>query len=418
LLGADSYGTLAAARCYKRHGIKVSVADDGRVARTMFSRCVDERFVHPPLAELGAFFDWLSTWGEQHPGTLIYPSTDDLAWLLAIERKRLGRTFRMLSPGEETMIALLDKVQLGACGGELGIDTPRSVTLGAAVEDDEAAVRTDDLRYPLLIKPRTRVLLQGGSKGILVRDRTQLAPQLARYRKLVTFHAAFTSRHPDLAQPIVQEYLGAAEMSILSVAGFVASDDYCGLASMKVLQRPRKLGIGLCFEARTLDGPLLEKLVAMCRKVGYEGVFEAEFVVTDGRRLLIDFNPRFYSQIGFEIARGLPLPLLVWEAVTGERTPTLGRHTRRTASAGGGGVYCHKTLLGMMLVLQRLSGRMSRNEVERWRGWHAGAVGRGALTDAVRDAEDALPAFVDTAKWIISFIRHPRSFLNSFVLNR
>jgi D-aspartate ligase len=419
LLGADSYGTLAAARCYKRHGINVSVANEGRFARTMFSRCVDERLIHPPLADRDAFFDWLCAWGERHPGTLVYPSTDDLAWLLAVERERLRQMFRMLSPGEATMIALLDKVQLRAWGAEFGIDTPHSVPVVASTEADEVAAGTEGLSYPLLLKPRTRVLLQGGVKGFIVRDRTQLAGQLARYRKLVTFHETFMRRHPDLAQPIVQEYVGAAETSILSVAGFVAGDGRSsGLASMKVLQRPRKLGIGLCFEERELEEPLLEKLVAMCRKVEYEGVFEAEFVVTDGRQLLIDFNPRFYSQIGFEVARGLPLPLLVWETATGERTPTRGRHARPTAASGGGAVYCHKTLLGMMLVLQRLSGRMSGTEVKRWRAWQAEADARGALTDAVRDAEDALPAFVDAAKWIISFLRHPRDFINSFVLNR
>jgi NAD(P)-dependent dehydrogenase (short-subunit alcohol dehydrogenase family) len=33
---------------------------------------------------------------------------------------------------------------------------------------------------------------------------------------------------------------------------------------------------------------------------------------------LIDVNPRFYSQMGFDIARGLPLPMLVWHAARGE----------------------------------------------------------------------------------------------------
>jgi D-aspartate ligase len=418
LLGADSYGTLAAARCYARQGIKVSVADQNRGARALFSRYVDERLVHPPLAEPAALVDWLIAWGERHPGTLIYPSTDDLAWLFAMERRRLGGSFHMLSPGEATIITLLDKLRLSAACAEVGIETPDSVALGAPVHEDEAAAHVECLRYPMLIKPRIRALLQGGIKGFIVRDRTQLASQLARFRKLVTFHQAFTARHPDIAEPILQQYLGDAETNILSVAGFVGDDNYAALASMKILQRPRKLGIGLCFEERALEQPLVEKIAALCRKVGYQGAFEAEFVVSGDRPRLIDFNPRFYSQMGFEVARGLPLPLLVWHAARGEGSRLIPQLARPVAAAPSRQVYCHKTMLDLMLVLQRHSRRMSRGEVERWRAWHRQAARANAATDAVRDSADPMPAYVDTARWIGHFARHPRSFVNSFVLNR
>jgi D-aspartate ligase len=417
LLGADDYGTLAAARCYGRNGIKVSVADQDKGARALFSRYVDERLVHPPLGEPAALVDWLVGWGERHPGTFIYPSNDHLAWLFAIERERLGRVFHMLSPGEATIITLLDKMRLSAACGDVGIETLDSIGLGDSVPEDEAAARVEGLRYPVLIKPRIRVLLKGGIKGFIVRDRAQLGSRLARFRKLVTFHRAFTARHPDIAEPIVQRYLGVAETSILSVAGFVGGDGDCvALASIKVLQRPRKVGIGLCFEGRALEEPLVGKLAALCRKVGYQGAFEAEFVIAGRRRLLIDFNPRFYSQMGFEVARGLPVPLLVWHAARGEgsqRAPQLAPGAPPSRD-----VYCHKTMLDLVLVLQRLSGRMSGDEVERWRGWHRRAMRANAATDAVRDPADRVPALVDTGRWIVDFARHPRSFVNSFVLNR
>jgi D-aspartate ligase len=419
LLGADDYGTLAAARCYGRNGIKVSVADQDAGARARFSRYVDERLVHPPLGEPAMLVDWLVAWGERHPGTLIYPSNDHLAWLFATERERLGRTFQMLSPGDATVITLLDKMRLSAACREVGIETPDSVALGDSVPEDEAEARIEGLPYPLLIKPRIRVLLQGGIKGFIVHDRAQLGSRLARFRKLVTFHRAFTERHPDIAEPIVQQYLGAAETSILSVAGFVGGNGDCAaLASLKMLQRPRKVGIGLCFEGRALEEPLLGKVAALCRKVGYQGAFEAEFVIAGERRLLIDFNPRFYSQMGFEVARGLPVPLLVWYAARGEGSQIAQRMARTPVAPAGRDIYCHKTMLDLMLVLQRLSGRMSGDEVERWRGWHRRARRANAATDAVRDPADRKPAFVDAARWIVDFARHPRSFVNSFVLNR
>jgi predicted ATP-grasp superfamily ATP-dependent carboligase len=293
LLGADYYGTLAAVRCYGKNGIEVTVADENKRARALYSRYVGERLVHPPLGEPEILVDWLVQWAEQHPGTVLYPPNDHLAWLFAAERERLGRAFRMFSPGEETIITLLDKMRLNDVCGDLGIEVPETRALGESPRQGGASSIAEMLRYPLLLKPRIGVYLQGGIKGMIVRDRSELDSELARFRRLVTFKSAFTVRHPAIAEPIVQEYLTIAETSILSVAGFVGDDgQLVARAAMKVLQRPRKAGIGLCLEGRAVEEPLIEQLGALCRTVGYHGAFEAEFVVADDRRVLIDFNPR------------------------------------------------------------------------------------------------------------------------------
>ncbi len=420
LLGADHYGTLAAVRCYGRNGIEVTVADENKRARALYSRYVSERLVHPPLGEPEILVDWLVQWGEQHPGTVLYPPNDHLAWLFAAERDRLGHAFRMFSPGEETIIRLLDKMRLNDVCGDLGIEVPETRALGESPRQGGASPIVETLRYPLLLKPRIGVYLEGGIKGMIVRDRSELDSQLARFRRLVTFKPAFTARHPAIAEPIVQEYLTVAETSILCVAGFVGDDgQLVARAAMKVLQRPRKAGIGLCLEGRAVEEPLVEQLGALCRTVGYHGAFEAEFVVADDRRVLIDFNPRFYSQMGFEVARGLALPLLVWHAARGERSRLNEELVRARAwRESGNEIYCHKKMLDLVLTLQGASRRMSGDNVKRWRAWHRQAARIGAATDAVHDRDDRMPAVVDTARWMTDFAKHPRSFVNSFVLNR
>ena len=52
-------------------------------------------------------------------------------------------------------------------------------------------------------------------------------------------------------------------------------------------------------------------------RIGYFGVFEAEFIRLGDERLLIDFNPRFFGQMGFDVARGLPIVGLAYEAALG-----------------------------------------------------------------------------------------------------
>ncbi|MDO8834353.1 MAG: hypothetical protein Q7V01_02100 [Vicinamibacterales bacterium] len=416
LLGADYYGTLAAVRTLGRRGIRVTVADEHRHARAMWSRYAAETAVHPPLGDPAALIEWLLAWGGAHPGTVLYPTNDHLAWLFARYRDVLGPVFQMHSPSADAVIALLDKQRLHeACASaDVGIEVPRTFSLRAA---DGTDVDGATLPFPLLLKPRTQVLLESGIKGVLVADRDQLASGLARFRRLVSFNRELSDRYPDVGEPLLQEYLAAAETAIVSVSGYVdAQGHVVARGAQKVLQRPRRLGIGLCFEGRPVDPVLVGKIGALCRRVGYFGTFEAEFIADGERRLLIDFNPRFYSQMAFDIDRGLDLPLIVWHAARNDR-PALSAElaAARSWMPTGHEAYSHTSMLALVLTAQRLSGRMSAADARRWRAWHAQR--RGTLTDAVRDASDRRPAVVDAAAWLRSFARHPRGFVRNFVLN-
>lgn len=406
LLGADYYGTLAAARAYGKAGVPVTMADGSRRGRALFSRFVGEKLVHP--AEPAALVEWLVDFGAKHPGTFLYPTNDHLAWLFAAERERLSRKFDMFSPAEDTIITLLDKQRMHDACAAVGIDVP----------DTRVAKEGGEYPYPVLLKPRTQVYLLGGIKGFIARDAGELAAELARFRELVRFHPMLMARHPEVAEPMVQQYLTAAETNIFSVSGFVSADgDIVARGAIKVLQRPRKVGIGLCFESVPVEPRLVEQIAALCKHVGYHGAFESEFIADGDARLLIDFNPRFYSQMGFDIARGLPLPLLVWHSARGENAEVKRLMAEAKAwSPTGEEVYLHKTMLDLVLGLQGLSGQMSRDDVKKWRSWYA--EHRRTATDAVRDAADPRPAMIDALMWAKHFAKHPRSFVRDFILNR
>jgi hypothetical protein len=53
-------------------------------------------------------------------------------------------------------------------------------------------------------------------------------------------------------------------------------------AATKVLQRPRKLGVGVCFEGVPVHQELASRLLDLFKRVRYHGVFEAEFIETRG----------------------------------------------------------------------------------------------------------------------------------------
>lgn len=421
LANAGYYGTLAAVRSLGRAGVPVYLAASARAPAT-WSRYVAERFRAPDLDDPQRFLDWLFDFGARHPGTVLYPTSDDAAWLYSMHRDELSRWYRMYQPPLETMRMLLDKRELLALCDRVGLAAPPTYFLrtddrAPAPDGTTPAERgADAVGYPLLIKPRTQVLLDKHQKGCIVESRQELAGGLTAFGDAHRYHALGAAGMPEATQPMLQRYFPAAAEHIYSIAGF--ADDrgtLTALAATKVLQRPRKLGIGLCFESAPLDPELADRLGALTRAAGYRGVFEAEFIPADGRHLLIDFNPRFYSQMAFEIERGLPLAALAYDAAVGEPLLTAAMATReldRSVSRA----YTHGLVFVLLLAAQRLSGRMSAGEAAAWRAWRRSH--RGRLTDAVLDRGDPFPFVGEVAARLWGYASHPAVSVRSMVFNR
>ena len=102
--------------------------------------------------------------------------------------------------------------------------------------------------------------------------------------------------------------------------GLLIGPESCSLraASTKVFQRSQPVGVGVCFESLPTDPVLSNAVRRLCRELGYFGIFEVEFLWFDGRWAAIDFNPRLFNQIGMDIRRGMPLPLLACLDAAGE----------------------------------------------------------------------------------------------------
>jgi D-aspartate ligase len=413
LTNADYYGTLAAARCLGRAGVPVTVAEPSLLAPARWSRFVTRRERCPAVDGSGRLIEWLLEFGRREPGHVLYPTSDDVAWLYSQHREELAEYYHMFQPGASALRRLLNKRELFAACGAAGLDAPLSYFPESEADLEAIGAQAT---FPLLLKPATQVLLHGHGKGMTVRSRDELLPMYRAFRQHYTVPASLLERFPGADQPMLQAFHPEAAQGIYSVAGFV---DRWGCrvvarAARKILQRPRKLGIGLCFEEAPLRPELVKGLTALSQLVGYHGVFEAEFIEAGGRFLLIDFNPRFYSQMAFEVGRGLPLPLLAYEAALG-RDGALTAAEQRSAEPAGR-VYTHRGIFELLTRGQRLTGRMSAAETARWRGWLRAHDGR--TTDAVLDGGDRLPALVDYAHTAYRYLRHPRAFVRSMLLDQ
>jgi hypothetical protein len=106
--------------------------------------------------------------------------------------------FVMYSPSEDVVFTLLDKKRLQEACGAVDIDVPATLPAG------EIGRVT---RYPQLVKPRTQVHLTSGIKGFIANEAESLAAEARRFRDLVASDPVLTARHPDVVEPMLQEYL-------------------------------------------------------------------------------------------------------------------------------------------------------------------------------------------------------------------
>jgi predicted ATP-grasp superfamily ATP-dependent carboligase len=416
LANPDFYGTLAATRSLGARGIPVYIAASGVLAASRWSRHTARALQCPPIKDSRRFIDWLCQLGREEPGIVLYPTSDEAAYLYALHAEELSPFFRMYQPCADTMLGVLDKKRLYATARRVGLEIPE--TWFPESEADVARIARE-VPMPLLVKPRTQVLSVSHSKGVIVRRPSELLPSYRSFVDTSRFGAALLDRCADAPMAMIQRYVPEAAQRIYVLAAFLdrSSSHYAVRAGMKIFQIPRSLGIGLCFQSAPVDARVSELVRQLAIASGYFGVFQLEFIETEGRHLLIDFNPRFYNQLAFDIARGLPLPSVVHAAARGDTDEVRDLvDAARVQPETNGLVFCNRFGFRLVLSAQLLAGRISADEASHWRRWRS--EHRSATIDPADQAGDPLPWLADVASQVYSTVRHPRAFVRKIVFDR
>jgi predicted ATP-grasp superfamily ATP-dependent carboligase len=406
---AHWFGTLAAVRALGRRGIEVHVAASGPLQQAAWSRYAVRRLSSPPAYDASAHIRWLIETGRRNRGAVLCAASDDLCFLYAAHERELRQYFQLATASLDTLRELLDKERLYRNAQRHGLKTP--VTLFPA-DAEEAQKLGAKARFPQLFKLRTQVLSRTLHKGTPVTRPDDLVNAHQRFRSDNPFDPELLTRWPDADRPLLQEYLPLSAQRIYCIEGFIApgGERWATRAVFKVLSHPRYLGIGLLFEHAEPVADLEQRIVRLCRSLGYVGVFQCEFIEHEGAHLLIDFNPRFYNYMAFDHARGLPQAYLAYLHALGandelnaeiDRAQQVPPHLENL-------VYCYHLGTWTQLLIERLFRRIPADESKRWRGWHRAATG---LVDPAWEPGDPGPGQADVLSQIWSAIRHPRSFL-------
>jgi predicted ATP-grasp superfamily ATP-dependent carboligase len=416
LLTSGGYlGTLAAIRSLGKAGIPITIAEPNSTSVSSWSRYLQSRRRAPDVrGEPAEFLEWLLTFGKRARSRFVLLATcDDTAWLYAKYRRELSRYFALPSGSYDAIYTLLNKSQLMAACQTLGIAAPQSRTLSSV--QDLARVRAES-SFPVLIKPATQVMFESREKGTVVHTPAAFSASYLDFQKL-PYSAPLLRVDPSVRWPLVQEYFEDAASNIYNLSGYVGRDGVGSVfrASRKVLQE-RGVGVGLCFERAEIEPDLVAALRRLFSHVGYHGVFEVEFIPARGRHFLIDVNPRFYGEMAFDIARGMPLPLLAYFDALDDVPAIRELLGQATEAPNAPLAHTHRVALEMHLGARRLSGALNAQQCQRWHGWRTDFGEH--ISDAVYDRHDWLPTVLDATNSLYRQIRYPTELLRQTAHHR
>ncbi|MBK8480990.1 MAG: ATP-grasp domain-containing protein [Proteobacteria bacterium] len=249
---------------------------------------------------------YVARYGRRLP--VLYGSDESQSFVYA-QRERLATGFSLLLQSDGLGEALLDKWRFAALARERGLLTPRTL---ATAED--LAQHLDDLRPPLLIKPKRKVdwaamqreLFGGTGKARTFRDAAALrADPIFR-------------RHHDAL--VVQEYIPGGEARLFSFHGFAdaASELLAWFCGRKVRTYPRTIGESALIEL--VERPALAALGrSLVARLGLCGPFKID-LIQDERSdayYMLEVNARSSLWHYLGAVHGVNLPAIAHRYLTG-----------------------------------------------------------------------------------------------------
>jgi predicted ATP-grasp superfamily ATP-dependent carboligase len=377
-----SAGTLAAVRALGRAGIQVTVGGSDILAAAKWSRFAAKTWPGAVKSGERETKAVLTAWAARAEGHILLAASDAMAWMISHYKTELSKAFTIYIPDAPIIDTILDKQKLSLACTAAGIPT---LPTWFPADAGTASALSESLPYPILIKPRRHVFRVKNDKGFVVET---LADLRARFAAIARREHERTIEAETYAQPmpLLQRFVPGAVENIISVSGFIdrTFTRTALRASRKILQRSRPVGIGLAFESIPVAPALAETATALCKHLGYFGIFEIEFIQFENQWCVIDFNPRFFHQMALDMQSGAPLPLLAYHDACNNIAALDQAITQSAAQPAMNFGFADAFTVGLMQLTRALLGRERKRLSMNW-------PADVQIIDAAFDRKDPLP---------------------------
>jgi predicted ATP-grasp superfamily ATP-dependent carboligase len=283
-----------------------------------WSRFCTRRYSCPPVEEADRFLPWLRERVRSGEIARVAPTTDLIAYYISCLREEFpSEVRRTIAPLEEIETALIKSRFADACAA-IG----QSVPLTRTPADLESALEAGlELGYPLILKPKSHLVVGAAERGHLIRDEAELRARFTPYSP-APGQAHLAERYPELRWPLLQRYIPSARQLVYSVSGLKDADHGIVTASLsyKREQWPPDIGTSTV-QISGRDQEILAAGLRAADQLVSRGIFELELLTDPAGLLAIDLNPRAFGFINLDIATGHDLPWLWLQSTIEPLTP-------------------------------------------------------------------------------------------------
>jgi predicted ATP-grasp superfamily ATP-dependent carboligase len=389
--------------------VKVGVLTTSGWQAAAWSRFTNDKVRGFPETSSAEFLSRLLAVGANEPGQILLPTSDETLWLYTLHKERLAQSFLLNQPSIECVRRILDKKLFAEVAQAAGFPV---VPIWEPSSEREVESLAPSLPYPILIKPRSHVRRLTMTKGVVVYSQQEMAAEYKRFVAREIFLLGDEWESNTSVLPLLQRFVPVGREGVCSVSGYIdrSGELFVTRRCVKVFQRFKPVGIGICFETRPNDPELSASVRRLCKELDYFGIFEVEFLRYEGEWTPIDFNGRLFHQLALDIKRGMPLPLFACLEAAGMHSE-LRSEIDRAQRCDFHGVLLDSFTFHTLMAAQRLTGRTTVTEQRLWKQWIEENAAH--TIDLVESDGDRLPAWFHMIAQVYRGLRAWPRFLRS-----
>ncbi len=293
---------LAAIRCLRANGFRVSAVANSKLAVGLWSRACSAKWVLPDPAEATEeFVAGLEKIVAEVPHDVLLAGTDEALFAISAHRDRLAPHVELGLPAHEVVRRALDKTVLATEAAAARFGAPESRICHTLEEAREAAAA---FGFPVLVKGVRAIVTSAGG--------------LTRYAsRLASDDEELVRAQSELGSCIIQR---RETGNVISFGGVLTGAGMLGTLVARYRRTwPPRAGYAAFIETVVPPDDLRERVQALVEGIGWQGLFELEMMETEeGEIRPIDFNPRLYGSLTLSSQAGAPLAALWCWSLLGE----------------------------------------------------------------------------------------------------
>jgi len=302
VLDGNQNQAVAAVRSLAKAGHEVLVGDSSSWSKAGWSRYCSGMFEYPdPEQDVGSFVSRIRETAEQQPGTLVLPMTEVTTLPLSAQRDViLSAGARLVLPAHENVLRAFNKDEMVRLAASLGVAVPKTIVVN---NSDEARQAGQQLRFPVVIKPKSSVEPVSGGK-VRITGRPLYAKDASELQ----------DRHQQLAQicsrMLVQEFAdgeGSGYFALMSHGELRAEFAHRRIRDVHPTGSGSAVRISVEPDPQVRDASL-----AILRALNWHGVAMVEFrQVVCQPPVFMEVNGRFWNSLPLACYSGVDFPALV-----------------------------------------------------------------------------------------------------------